>query len=213
MYTSLQKEIKKGKSFGFIKFKDIHTVKEMETRLSQVWIGSFKLIVNLQRFERNQPKGYENTHKNSSALKQGVTYPEAVVEGRPKGKNYHHRRGDNRSREIIEKGAINPSEDEWNKESYVGITFKLEHAYDMQKKLHSVGIFSVKAAPLGGNMVLLTKEVDVDLLFVLNEASSPLSKWFEETRPWDSHFLVKERVVCLKLTGVLAHAFNEDFCF
>jgi hypothetical protein len=41
---------KKGQRFGFVKFKEVSNAKELEDRLGDVWWDSFKLRINLSRF-------------------------------------------------------------------------------------------------------------------------------------------------------------------
>lgn len=218
------KRDKNGKKFGFVKFKDIHTNQEMQSRLSDLWIRTFKIMINLARFKRDQPKVAYN-QKQSALVKGQNSYAKAVMYGRPGGTKNSHKSNVNIERvgtgKELKKNTDSewrgltfnmPQEDlKWLQDAFVGTTFTLEQAHDMQKYLHTERIFSVKAAPLGGKFVLLTKLGDEDFPSVLNEASSPLSKLFEEIRPWDPSLMVKERMVWLKVTGVSAHAFMEDF--
>ncbi|KAK2375109.1 zinc finger CCCH domain-containing protein [Trifolium repens] len=44
---------KRGKKFAFVKFKGVKEVEELARRLEDVWSGTFKLWVNLARFDRN----------------------------------------------------------------------------------------------------------------------------------------------------------------
>lgn len=79
-----------------------------------------------------------------------------------------------------------------------------------KKNLQTEGIFSIKAAPLGGKLVLLTKVGDEDISFAFIGATVPLSTWFEETCPRDLGLLPNDRTVWINITWVLTHAFKED---
>ncbi|MCI44762.1 endonuclease/exonuclease/phosphatase family protein, partial [Trifolium medium] len=43
----------RGNKFGFVKFKEVKEVEELSNNLEDVWIGSYKLRINLSRFGRN----------------------------------------------------------------------------------------------------------------------------------------------------------------
>ncbi|MCI03981.1 transcription factor jungbrunnen 1-like, partial [Trifolium medium] len=51
-----QKRDKRGNRFGFVKFKDVKNLEALSERLEDVWLGSFKLRVNLSRFGRNSSR-------------------------------------------------------------------------------------------------------------------------------------------------------------
>jgi RNA recognition motif-containing protein len=60
---------KRGKRFGFVKFKDVLDVEDLSRSLEDVWCGSFKLRINQSRFGRNEgSKGVVKT----GLLKTGV---------------------------------------------------------------------------------------------------------------------------------------------
>jgi hypothetical protein len=44
---------KQGQRFGFVKFGEVEDAVEMLRRISNIWVGSFKLRVNLPKFDRN----------------------------------------------------------------------------------------------------------------------------------------------------------------
>jgi hypothetical protein len=41
-----------GGRFGFVKFMEVKNVEELSRRLGDVWLGTFKLRVNLSRFAK-----------------------------------------------------------------------------------------------------------------------------------------------------------------
>jgi RNA recognition motif-containing protein len=41
---------KQGRRFGFVKYRDVRDAREQLNLVSNIWIGSFKLRVNLSRF-------------------------------------------------------------------------------------------------------------------------------------------------------------------
>lgn len=51
------KKNKEGKAFGFVRFKEVLFPNELERRLDQIWVGTYKLRVNYTRFSRNKDMG------------------------------------------------------------------------------------------------------------------------------------------------------------
>lgn len=49
-----RKKNKDGKAFGFVRFKEVLYPYELERRLDQIWIGSYKLRANCSRFHRQK---------------------------------------------------------------------------------------------------------------------------------------------------------------
>lgn len=48
------KRDKLGKRFGFVKFKDVCNAKGLEKQQDGIWIGSYRLMVNIPNFQRRQ---------------------------------------------------------------------------------------------------------------------------------------------------------------
>ncbi|MCI78414.1 hypothetical protein A2U01_0099684, partial [Trifolium medium] len=42
--------------FGFVKFRDVKDARELLDLISNIWLGSFKLRVNLSHFEKGAPR-------------------------------------------------------------------------------------------------------------------------------------------------------------
>lgn len=96
----------------------------------------------------------------------------------------------------------------WLQGAYVGKTFSLEIAFDIQKNLHLEGISSIKVVPLCGNLVLLARDREEDISMILNDFTDTISKCFEEIRPWDLGYVGSERLVLLNVTSVPTNAFK-----
>jgi RNA recognition motif-containing protein len=55
---------KQGKRFGFVKFREVQDAKELLRMLSNIWIDSFKLRINLSKFgRRTEPRQSEVEQK------------------------------------------------------------------------------------------------------------------------------------------------------
>ncbi|MCI19252.1 endonuclease/exonuclease/phosphatase family protein, partial [Trifolium medium] len=78
---------KQGKRFGFVKFREVRDVKDLLSRLGDIWVGSFKLRVNLSRFGRGETRRDKQVEipQNSKAVAEaqcqdGRSFKEALVE-------------------------------------------------------------------------------------------------------------------------------------
>jgi RNA recognition motif-containing protein len=54
------KRDKHGNRFGFVKFKEIKSIEALTARLEDVWMGTFRLRVNLSLFGRNKRRADSN---------------------------------------------------------------------------------------------------------------------------------------------------------
>ncbi|GLU22241.1 hypothetical protein SLE2022_383310 [Rubroshorea leprosula] len=71
---------KKGQRFGFVRFLDVKNIKELERSLDQIWVGKFKLWVNIPRF-RNDEQNREEEHRKIQRAEPKIqkrTYAEVV---------------------------------------------------------------------------------------------------------------------------------------
>ncbi|MCI10368.1 hypothetical protein A2U01_0031461 [Trifolium medium] len=64
-FTNFPEDVdKQGRRFGFVKFRDVGDVIELLRSLSNIWIRSFKLRINLSKFSRrNDPEQKEESQK------------------------------------------------------------------------------------------------------------------------------------------------------
>jgi RNA recognition motif-containing protein len=50
---------KQGRRFGFVKYREVRDVRELQSCLEEIWLGSFKLRVNISRFGKGEPRKVE----------------------------------------------------------------------------------------------------------------------------------------------------------
>jgi RNA recognition motif-containing protein len=60
---------KQGCRFGFVKFKDVKDAVELLRRISNIWLGSFKIRVNLAKFHKNTLPPAEKEGKSLEGCK------------------------------------------------------------------------------------------------------------------------------------------------
>ncbi|MCI17860.1 RNA recognition motif [Trifolium medium] len=58
---------KQGKRFGFVKFREVQEAKELPRSISDIWMGSFKLRINLSKFNRRSESSYKGKEKKEVA--------------------------------------------------------------------------------------------------------------------------------------------------
>jgi RNA recognition motif-containing protein len=74
---------KQGKRFGFVKFREVQDDKDLLRRISNIWIDSFKLRVNLSKFSRRTDANHKEEGKrreepkDSSDVKYGGGHTQA----------------------------------------------------------------------------------------------------------------------------------------
>ncbi|KAK2368883.1 zinc finger CCCH domain-containing protein [Trifolium repens] len=59
---------KRGNKVGFVKFKEVKSIEALSSRLQDVWIGTYKLHINLSKFRRNQSKTPKARRNHNGAL-------------------------------------------------------------------------------------------------------------------------------------------------
>lgn len=77
--------------------------------------------------------------------------------------------------------------------------------------LHNEGLIIVKAAPMGGNLVLLSSSDVDEISTILKDEAVSLTKWFAKIRPWGPKFMLNQRHVWLRITGAPIHVWGEEF--
>ncbi|PNX60235.1 hypothetical protein L195_g051821, partial [Trifolium pratense] len=80
----LAKVDKRGRRFGFVKFREVKDATELLRRLSNIWIDTFKLRINLSKFERRaEIFQREEGHRDGGGghhVQEGRSFKGALVE-------------------------------------------------------------------------------------------------------------------------------------
>lgn len=163
-----------GNRFGFDKFSKVKDVRILEGNLAIIWIGSYHLKVNQPRFERLSPLGHRKmkmvdaeVHMGRQHVDRSLSYAR-VVKDRFGGRNMSNipkqqSRAVNGKPHNEWRGStfnVLVEEMKWLYGSYVGQAHNLECTLIIQDKLQRAGVFTIKAIPLGGNLILLLPEGD-----------------------------------------------------
>ncbi|KAK6129156.1 hypothetical protein DH2020_037088 [Rehmannia glutinosa] len=187
------KRDKLGKKFGFVRFSRVKDDKETVKALEGIWIGSFKLRVNIPKYNRNNGKQSEKK-LDFKIIKQDK---QSLVDGRS----------------FVEVARKKPPETKRKKEEEHYLTYTpeeeelkwLEHCMNGLKTSGYVGL---KVTPIGGECVLIQLANKESLVNFLQEEEEWLGTWFEYIRPWKATDTFKDREVWLNICGVPLHGWN-----
>ncbi|KAK2449805.1 zinc finger CCCH domain-containing protein [Trifolium repens] len=216
---------KQGRRFGFVKYRDIRDAREQLDLISNIWVCSFKLRVNLSRFEKGASgKGgteqVAGKEKGLAVTSQGVTEERAVrrsfkdvLDERPPARSIE------KERMTTEDGRKGCSEVVWEVEveadalaklkgSFVGFLNDPKEPLDIQRSFVMDGYLHIKVMPLGHKMVLLSSSVDGEVKDIVRV----VGWWctcFEKFEEWSPECTSSRRDTWLNCYGVPLHAWGE----
>jgi hypothetical protein len=95
--------------------------------------------------------------------------------------------------------------------TYVGEANSPGTTYNIQNAFHSQGYFGVKVTPLGSNLALLAGQEEGEVETLMEDAKGWLDQWFSTIRPWKPKDVDMERIIWLRIFGIPAHAWHNDF--
>jgi hypothetical protein len=216
---------KQGRRFGFVKYRDVRDPKEQLGLLSDIWVGTYKLRVNLARFT----KGTGPKEVGEEAARQGKAIPTTGVGGKAvvvEGKSYREalkvrplaRQSDNDqvvgSVEVggsvtvtweveVETEAVNML-----KGSYVGLLTENKDHQSIQRSFIMDGYQHIRVKALGHMKVLISSSVEGEV----KEIANSVGWWctvFEKFEEWSPSWVSNQRVVWLNCYGVPLHVWGE----
>jgi hypothetical protein len=202
-----RKRDKKGRRFGFVKFKEVVEIEALTESLCNVWMGSFKLIVNRSRFARLEKKEVlpsnpaEGSSSTLNEVKLGGPYRNALL-----GKS------GSSSHEVLEITApVNLEFVKELKDSMVGTLAKEKDVRRIQSILYMEGFPSVIVSHMGGNLVLIRSKVEGDVGRLLRSKNECLKYFFSEIKPWGPGLRTVQREVWVQVYGIPLHVWGDSF--
>ncbi|GAU32818.1 hypothetical protein TSUD_208860 [Trifolium subterraneum] len=201
---------KRGGRFGFVKFKEIKEVEALTVSMKEVWLGSFKLRVNLARFGRAEIKeGYLVSKPGLVSTapvvlpSSGVSFKAALV-----GARYGGSSSDEEMTFMVPANKVFLTE---LKGSLVGTLAYEQDVTRIQTTIHMEGFQSVRVSHMGDNMVLLRSPVEGDVDRLLRSRKECLDYYFSNLSPWAPGLFAKQREVWVQIFGIPLHIWGEDF--
>ncbi|GAU29820.1 hypothetical protein TSUD_223660 [Trifolium subterraneum] len=171
----------RGKRFGFVKFREVRDAEELLSRLGDVWLGSFKLRVNLSRFNREERRrdnldDVPETSKACEARSQpGRSFKAALVEDASKWAIKEdvdrYKVEEQKLNEVVWEVEVETEAWVKLKGAYVGSLMAHKDVYDIQQKFLMDGYQNIKVVPLGHLRVLVSSSVEGGVKEVLRPPS------------------------------------------
>lgn len=223
-----QKRNKFGNKFGFVKFIDVNNPKAFEEKLDALWLGTYKLRVNIPVFDRvaglgviKKPQAFVEGKNNVNTHLVGKSYAQALVGGATMehsrrnvagtSKVFNRRPTNRRNHFSGPEFTVFEGEMEWLKGCFVGKSVDPEGILCIKKKIVLESILAVNLTPLGGDLVLMFAPEGENFEEILRKNEKNFICWFAEIRPWSTNLVARERSVWIKVLGVPAHFRGENF--
>lgn len=172
-----KKRNKEGKAFGFIRYQGVQYPQELERRLDQIWIGTFKLRANYIRYRRHETRkempvevprrkdafidGSRRVLKQKIQSKQheattvvGANMFAEVVKGKKRAKVWQRKMGSSDEWRGFD-FTVKEDEFSWLGKCYVGYVHNPDAVYLLQDKIIDKGVLNFTVTPMGSEMVLI----------------------------------------------------------
>jgi hypothetical protein len=213
---------KQGRRFGFVKYRDVKDAKEQLRLISNIWVGSFKLRVNLPRFEKGSTRKVEqkqatvpvedvpeSSNRTGAAEIEGRSFKSALVV-RPEAHNVVTEQVDRSKGEKIVDEVV------WEVEVEAEALAKLNGAYVgflsehrdhcvIQQNFLMDGYSNIRITPLGYLQVLISSSEAGEVHDLVGTVGWWCT-WFDRFENWSPELVSNQRVVWLSCFGVPLHA-------
>ncbi|WJX66216.1 hypothetical protein P8452_50795 [Trifolium repens] len=202
-----KKRDKWGNRFGFVKFKEVKSVEALSSRLEDVWVGTYKLRINLSKFGRKKSPSqldYEKKHYvaggQEDITRRHTPFKQALLNGRVE-----------QSSSVVATVEVGVDHDFLHtlEGSYVGRLGEGVEVRALQTKLWLEGLKSERVVAMGGDLVLITHNSG-------EEIRGPLCKkgWWKgllfDIKRWTPNMVCSKRVFWLNMFGIPLQAWGED---
>jgi len=210
----------RNRKFGFVRFQGVNDVFSLEREFDAIWIGTWKLQVNLPKYHRKDgPRKQRNEEARLEwSPKTNTTFPREAwnVKGKQTkqfsfaqvvsdsvvkngvGENVSSSQGDEKVTQI----TVELEQESWLEGSYVGC-FKEFPCMQLIKESFVMGGFSlVNVRYLGGSFALLSCVERGSLQKIIADNRTWFDEVFSSVTPWDGSFASKERFAWIRCRGI-----------
>jgi hypothetical protein len=214
---------KQGKRFGFVKYRDVKNAREQLDLISNIWFGSFKIRVNIARFNKGDLKREEEkavTGKGKEVTKavgevlaaDGRSFKEVLSEV-PGGEKrvlapvVQRKAGAELGVVVME---VEPEAEALKKlnGAYVGFLSEFMHHQTLQRDFVMDGYHNIVVTPLSHLKVLLSSSVVGEV----HDLVGSVGWWcncFEKFEAWSPNCVSNRRVTWLYCFGVPLHVWGD----
>jgi hypothetical protein len=196
------KRDKRGNRFGFVRFKEVKNVEAFSARLEDVWVGMYKVRINLTRFARKSPNNSPKTKKQSPSQAMATSsgpFKRALLEGR----------------KAQDDSAVASVEVEVNQEvmhslegSYVGRLSDGVELRALQTKLWLSGLHSITVVVMGGDLVLISNSSGEEVRGPITQKGWWGGLLFGINR-WTPNMVYSKRELWVNMRGIPLHVWGE----
>jgi hypothetical protein len=217
---------KQGRRFGFVKFREVANEKELLRRISNIWIDSFKLRINLSKFSRQSVSGGREDKRKVDPVVSPRRYGGKAQAGKSfKAALVVEEKEDNRAgvvqNTMAEERKTNPKpEVVWEVEveeerlsklegAYVGYLVEERDVQTIQNNFRMDGFHGLNVCTMGFMTVLIWSNKVEEV----KEVVETVGWWcslFEKVVPWSPELVSNKRVAWLRCFGVPPHAWGAD---
>ncbi|KAK7256698.1 hypothetical protein RIF29_30155 [Crotalaria pallida] len=223
-----QRRDKKGERFGFVRFSDVKDCDALAKKLDSICLGSFKLKVNVPRFDKVNASMERVRMKKEDVVPPlaeeewprlrrkdvlSSTSPMHIKEqkGVVKGKDVWKVKSNNCTDGVMEM-MVDENHLSWLKKCFIGELLGLEEADGIHSKIFEAGFSNMNVMKMGGKFMLLGPKDGCEITTYLKEDAKWFSGYFSNIQPWSSKVKVRERLCWLRCYGVPVVAWSEQ-CF
>ncbi|ESW18232.1 hypothetical protein PHAVU_006G023800, partial [Phaseolus vulgaris] len=220
----------RNQKFGFVRFQGVNDVRSLERELDAIWIGTWKLQVNLSMYQRKDgPRKQRNEgFRLGWNPKSSATHPREV--GSMKGKQTEHfsfaqgvsegvaknetseKVSSSVGDELVYQITVEVDQESWLEGSFVGCFKEIPCLQTIKESFVMGGFSLVKLRYLGGRFVLLSCDEGGSLRKILADNRSWFDEVFSTVTPWDGSFVPKERCAWIRCRGIpLQFWCNQSF--
>ncbi|CAJ2675194.1 unnamed protein product [Trifolium pratense] len=205
---------KRGKRFGFVNFKVMEDLRELESLLNDVWIGTYKLRINRARFSKADvgSKPAEGGRGSSSGGKGGFISSGNSFRTALQGRNEQCLGGTKGNREEVMEVPLEDGDFlKELSESYVGV---LKYAMDVSRiktTIYMEGLQDISVREMGGGMVLLHCAKEEVLKRLITDKADWVQFYFKDCHPWSQEIVAVKREVWVQVHGIPLHIWGERF--
>jgi hypothetical protein len=201
------KRDKWGNRFGFVIFKEVKSVESLSSRLDDVWVGSYKIRVNLSRFGRKRSAPPADQSKFSTPKK----VIEDVAQFSGPFKQALLKSGGEQDKSMVASVEVEVIPDMLQslEGSWVGRLMEGVEVRALQTKLWLAGFHTIRVIVMGRDIVLISSSSGEEL-------RGPLCKkgWWGgllfDIKRWTPNLVYDKRVIWVKMLGIPLHAWGEN---
>jgi len=204
----------RNRKFGFVRFQGVKDVYSLERELSAFWIGTWKMQVNLPKYQRKDgPRKQRNegsrlgwnpklsTTSGKGKQTEQVSFAQVVLEGVVKigtGENVSSSLGG----QVDYQFTVEVEQDDSLEGSYVGSLKELPSMHVIKESFVMGGFSLVKVRYLGGKFVLLSCDDGGSLRNIIADNRPWFDEVFSAVTLWDGSFELTERYAWIRCSGI-----------